>query len=899
MTLFPPLRIFLHLSITFWPAWIRTDFSEFLGLLDHCSTDLFSELSEFEPLPYPSNPHEDYPLIREAETIPSKLPFHPNPNLRINEKGIYNFQEKRPSNHFYDSRFTYEHSRNKQLPCRASWVPQFQSQAHILPPNLLGASPDRNHISQSSNTHGKEIFKSEDSFEKSIHQASEYQYHPLTSNTQGTFGSFLFPSELEHGGKPNTGSELRRQNFLTDFQPMDFVSDQSAYNQVFDGPRQSSPYENQPHFEIFNSVVPLENRNNMDMANNSPRKKLSAYVNIFKLNNEKLLSPQLSNENVERISTSEFYQPIVPKSNRNFGVELDSFLKIIKQKYSPKNADFFGERLSFIMKLSLVRSKHYALLYQKVDLKDQEALRKNQKETFEFLKYFWRLTLVYEEDCNSQYHDMEKLILTAKFLKEARVAFESLSRDYATGEWASWYGIKAFVSIHWKAILEKPQKNKINNNIRCFNIYHPDHSGEEKLIQMDTLSLHQKHLSNDCHFANLARKDQNSLLISRTKIKGEAALDKLESSLEDFLKVIEKRNDESQIFKRITTKAIKKRITYALIASFLHLHIYGSLGLPIRLPEDFLIDFKTKVFRLQQYFWELVLFQKAIFPSDLISTKPNLTNSMAVENARKPLQQIYGASEQKAESASWHASEFFIFWLWGHKLTSKQKTEIKNAIIAQERPVRMQELAEASKKFFSEKDRSHNILFHKPQQTHRRLVSSCTESLGNTALKNHELRLKQFLKLILMQYKYVEEEFKNKKKDLILNRASFVMTACFIQIQEYSSLKLGVKLREDAVKDFEEKVFQLLRYFWELVFFGKGVPPSQYPEIGENIKKSDEFTRARESLSNCAGGDETARNASWHATKFLIRWLWNQKLSNKQKGVINDKIKSKGKVTMR
>ncbi|MBW0518415.1 hypothetical protein O181_058130 [Austropuccinia psidii MF-1] len=705
MNPFPPLRIFLHLSITLLPAWIQTNFSDVLELLDYCSTDLCSELSGLDPLPYPSPPQAYCPLLRETKTIPSDLPFQPNPNLRINEKDISKFQQKTPSNYQYESSFNYEHSRNTQLSSQRSWSPHLQSQTHILQPTLVETSHDRNHIVQSSNNRGQEIFKSADSFEKIPQKVSKGHSHFLTSNAQATLGNFPFDSELEHGGKPNTWSEFRRGNVL---------------------------------------IMPLEDRNEMDMARNSPRKKLSA------LNDENRITHQVSNESLKQILASEFYELIQEANSKDLDKKLASFVKTIQHKISPQDPKIFWQRLFFIIKLSLARSKHYALLYQNFNAKDREGLIKIQMQTFEFLKFFWSLALTHEEDCNSKYHDIGKSILTTAYMRKSKASFESLSRDHASGEWASWYGMQAFVNIHWEATLDKLQKRRINHNVRYFERVNQENVNEEKHMQEDTFNLHQ-----------ISKNAPNNLLYSLTKSKGEAVLHKFELSLNNFLQSIAKRNDENQIFKGISTSAIKTRVSYAFIASFLHIHIYGSLGLPIKLRKDCLIDFEKKAFCLQEYFWEVVLFQKAEFPSNYITLKPNLTKSVAVQNCRKTIGQK-GTSEQKAESASWNASNFFISWFWNEILTRDSKSQIRNNILSQETQVGTKKTIKGSYEIDLVEDVDHPNLYCKPRKANSKLDYNCTRELGRIALKNYENRLKEFLELILVQYKQLRQEFKHK-----------------------------------------------------------------------------------------------------------------------------------------
>ncbi|MBW0515847.1 hypothetical protein O181_055562 [Austropuccinia psidii MF-1] len=181
----------------------------------------------------------------------------------------------------------------------------------------------------------------------------------------------------------------------------------------------------------------------------------------------------------------------------------------------------------------------------------------------------------------------------------------------------------------------------------------------------------------------------------------------------------------------------------------------------------------------------------------------------------------------------------------------------------------------------------------KPTPTHKKLVYISTKNLAKGMVK-YNLSLQEFLRSMSRRYDKACTEFQNHDKYNILDRASYVIQASFIQIQQYKSMRLPPKLRKDAVENFDEKVFQLVKYFWELVLFDVGEPPSLWPKITESIQASEEFPKARRALQNCKGGDETARNASWHASTFLVKWLWDHQLDVREKGAINSIIKSLG-----
>ncbi|MBW0515849.1 hypothetical protein O181_055564 [Austropuccinia psidii MF-1] len=676
MTPFLPLRIFLHLSIIL-PAWICTNFSDVLELLDHCRTDLCSELSGVDPLPYPSYPHEHHPLIRETEITPSNIPFHPNPNLRIDGNSISPLREARPSSYMDESLLNYDGSRYKQFFSQPNGVLQVGSQANVVPPSLVGVIYDANHMTPLFKNCGVARLKSLDSSKTITHPSSQNQGHfPLPVNSE--FG--LGPPDM-------TGTTLQEKDYLEKFTTTEINSNQIG----------APEYRN-------NGVESLNDLGRKRKVVNSIEKifdKTTQPRKYRKLNNGSSFTRHASTENSDQALHCRPCELAGEHDPKAFSKELDAFLNSVQQNYSPQtartshlNKDSFCKRLSHILKESLVRSKIYVSSYQKMDAYGQMIF---QKKAFEFLKYFWRLALTNEEESEVEYHNIQSPLLIPLYFQRAKTLFESQSKQYIDGESASWYGVQAFVDIHWSSGLNNIQKKLINIKARLFEIEDLSDSHEKSLFSKNAfnsdqvksflISFFELWFSSNHHggLREISDEVMSDSFPSQIKTKGNALMKKFDFNLNFFSRYIAQRyaSEGRNLESDLTWNAVIKRVSFALTASFLHIHFYASLGAESRLRNSAVTDFDKQSFQLQKYFWELVFCRSADPPRDVNDIPPDLADSPAVQAARSSVEKD-GTSEQRAETASWNATKFFVHWFWGEKLILPKKNRIKEKIIENE-----------------------------------------------------------------------------------------------------------------------------------------------------------------------------------------------------------------------
>ncbi|MBW0526617.1 hypothetical protein O181_066332 [Austropuccinia psidii MF-1] len=778
--------------------------------------------------------------------------------------------------------------RKYQVSTQPSVLFPFNNKATIEIPRSINVMDLKASRSYSTPTQTKKISKAIDSSQNIDKQIAEFEHQPAWLDHQKIPSDQVFPQQnlifssgnpTELDKKKEVVSCAERSNSA---QSLNYPDEQSiqlaSSSEKSDDDLDNWDYEINTIHDVINTTPDGIDQTNdqMDTSHDELQKSIAQPDQSGKLNTEN--DPKIVNTNKisQKSLISQAYEKLGEKKSQVFRDEIDAFLTSLQITYSsqtPKedfvNENSFKQILFFVIKASLVRSEIYALLNGKLDGEQHEELRILQKDTFEFLRYFWKLALTNVEDEKNKYFHMKKDILTPTFLNKARRAFEAPAAVDIRGKWASWYAITAFVRMHWGADLTEPQKRFITSEVLALRAVDHTDSNEGKLIEENLLNTNQ-----------IPEKTARASFFDHTMIKGTENLKIFDLNLADFVKSITERyENDGKMIPRIGPNNIKHRISYAITASFLQIILYATTGWGGELKEAADDRLPSKVFQLLKYFWELALFEEADVPSDLHAIAPYLPKSYIFQEAKTKLK-LHGPPYQKGEMLSWYTTKLVIRWLWGKELMPKQRTQIKTNIRSTQ---------------------AHGDELNRPEisrtaPTYRKLTRICTDSLGGQALKDCGIELSEFLRSILIRYKKNDKKINHEEKKRILQRLSYAIKASFLQIQFYSEENLRGKLSEEAKKNLSNRTFKILQYFWELALFDEGdPPPNEDKKLGNIIKQSESFNNALDTLKPRRGNEQMGHTAAWHTTTFLVKWFWKQDLNEYQKGLIHKKIQSKAK----
>ncbi|MBW0490165.1 hypothetical protein O181_029880 [Austropuccinia psidii MF-1] len=773
---------------------------------------------------------------------------------------------------------------------------------------------------------------------------NQFYVNSIMEETEVNLWNFPLDYHFNVGGNENELSHFSESNPSNWWPTSGLNLDKSYSNQFFGQPPRVFPGEDQPNLELYEPLADLDYENRMTHSSKDQGKEVTQAVELNKEINHPTVEPAFGQHRkthsnstpdtcfkLENINNSRqlvlcrLYRLVGDDKVERFRGELEAFLQNIQKEYFEKSEnettmtpDAFYQRLSFIMKASLLQTELYARLYQGVNPKDQEALGTLQKKAFNFMKDYWSFVLIKNGNVENEGREHEETLFMTESLEETKKTFESHGGNDFKAQTTSWHGLEAYMNVQWRVELKRAYKYSINDEVlslgpqygidtsqflknKALNLAGPNNGRvmEKDKLNSDQLLQHQCQgsnlLTNEGDFIKMPQQGTRYLVHSRFKSLGEAALKECNFTLKTLLKNILKRYEEILgIFEGRKKKSMLDRILYVMKASFLQVRTYSSLNNRGKLQGTDMSDVEERAFCLLNNFCELVLFNTCDPKSEYYKREAEMKEDNSLKQARLKLS-CRGGNEQHAETASWHATTFCLRWIWEEDLEPRQKTQIIDAIMSQQQTTDLLNPFNFGQKEITETAVSVSAQMVKKKYRSRVSIQFYCEKLGGAALSDCEPSLADFLNTILERYDDWLGSIKKRKKESIIARASYFMKASFLRIQFYDSLELGGPSRTGDDGDFKEKTFRLLKNFCYMALLARGNPNVE-PSATETISKKDgALEAARSKLGAIGANDENAETASWHATEFCVRSFWQKDLKQRQKSQINKAIMFWGK----
>ncbi|MBW0500239.1 hypothetical protein O181_039954 [Austropuccinia psidii MF-1] len=482
----------------------------------------------------------------------------------------------------------------------------------------------------------------------------------------------------------------------------------------------SFPNQNQPDTQLLNSDFALQKASHTDTLSKKRSRERAKTPGPNKKGKEKMLrlvsgkpwtvSPSARMKSPDRLNldnsskseidpdlareavVARLYELVANDKHESLRIDLNTFLKNVQHTYFHQrttdrfvNMSLFEKRLSFIMNASLLQNQIYAHLYHKVEVEESDALIKFQYETFDFLTNFWKSTVTLKE----REYDHTKGNIFNQYLETAKTFFESDNTNELSAALASWKGTEAFVNCHWKEQLTNFDKYSIQkkvlslankkglpiDNYSRYTLQSQAYLDPTKTIEKDGLTVTKGDPSNIS--ASLRRLTVQVYSIDL----GEAALNECNIDLEEFLGMLsDMRQGWLATLKTTPNERILNRIAYVMKASLIKIQIYVSLIMGEHLRPDDMNNVGRKAFDLLKNFCKLALFGEEDPISKYIKIKTSTQDYRALLQVRKKLI-TDGRTAEKAESATWDTTKFFIRWFWDENLENYRRIQINDEII--------------------------------------------------------------------------------------------------------------------------------------------------------------------------------------------------------------------------
>ncbi|MBW0471011.1 hypothetical protein O181_010726 [Austropuccinia psidii MF-1] len=300
-----------------------------------------------------------------------------------------------------------------------------------------------------------------------------------------------------------------------------------------------------------------------------------------------------------------------------------------------------------------------------------------------------------------------------------------------------------------------------------------------------------------------------------------------------------------------------------------------TLGFGARLKLEFIDGFENKAFALLQYFCEFALFDQVDETRRDLRLEEAFNKDETLENSRVILS-IDSEDEEIGECISWHATEFFVWWLWEQELTPDQKNQIIESIRLWAKTANIYELDHEGIDEGLEEIPGQFVKISK--EGDRRLIYNRLNRYGELALNHCGFNMQEFLKMIGRRFPKLVDGFQKKKDKYIFKRISYLMKSCFLKIKMFASFRMGGLKKAEFVNGYETQAISLLENFWLLVLFGES------DHKGDNLRKENSMKleqileNVRRTLILASSDLKKLESPSWHATSFCLQWIWHQEL---------------------
>ncbi|MBW0519244.1 hypothetical protein O181_058959 [Austropuccinia psidii MF-1] len=371
------------------------------------------------------------------------------------------------------------------------------------------------------------------------------------------------------------------------------------------------------------------------------------------------------------------YRQLAEEEGEAISKEIDHFAQLAQSLYfaeglnQSERKSLFAKRLSFIIKTCLLQIRIYAQLFKKVKAHDTTVVGETRREAFEFLKFFWLLTLTQYEDAKTNIYCKFKVeSLTEEVLQHAKHAFESAEKDIQKIQAVSWHGTGHFLKFKWQFQLTWFVKVLINKHILPNQ---PEHN-KNLVLEKKGRFFRQRIVS-----TKSKKGVPKSLIYHYVRVLGEIALRDSNFQLHALLVGISKHSRHIQnTFKERKPCYIVERIGYVMAASYLKLQIYFFVRQKGLFPVN-LKDFDKKVLPLLQNFCLSAVFDTRQSRDEFSEEDKNVNKFETLEDVKQILGSR-GATNEKGESASWIAVSFCLNSLWKEHIRNAEKSSINKKI---------------------------------------------------------------------------------------------------------------------------------------------------------------------------------------------------------------------------